>query len=655
MTRSFSSGRKVGCALLFGIFAFFNTSFAQQAGPPRKGAVQISAAVQEAPPRITLSWVDEGDALSYRVSRRTRDSGWQQIATPGGGETSLADANVALGTKYEYQIVKSSSAGYTGYGYISAGIRIPPVDYRGKVILIVESALAGAMGGELEQLQSDLTGDGWVVARLNVSASDSPQSVKDQIRAIYAADPNNVKAVFLMGHVPVPYSGNYFPDGHENHQGAWPADVYYGDVDGGWTDSIVNNTRAERSINWNVPGDGKFDQSEVPSRVELMVGRVDLSNLTCFANKAYARSELDLARQYLSKNHSFRFGEIAIERRALICDNFFDKGHDAIVNTAWRSFSTFFGPGKVTEVPWNGYFPAATQNSYLWSFASGGGSYYYSSGVGTSDDFALNDVRVVFAMFMGSYFGDWNNESNFLRASLGSGNILTATYSGAPHTLFFPMALGEPIGYAIQLTQQNATNALYPPWNQGAGQVHISLLGDPTLRMHPVRPPAGLKAASESGGVRLSWNPSSDSVLGYYVYRAPTSAGPYSRVTAEPLTAASYTDFPAAGSYSYAVKAVKLEQSGSGTYLNTSQAIFAAGSANGGPAGPLAVGLTQGAPGQMTLRITGAAGQNFKVQTSNDLRQWLDFSSGTLSNQSMEVPFPIDPSRKRVYFRTVSN
>ena len=47
--------------------------------------------------------------------------------------------------------------------------------------------------------------------------------------------------MFLFGHVPVPYSGDIVPDGHApDHQGAWPCDGFYGDMDGLWTDCSVN-------------------------------------------------------------------------------------------------------------------------------------------------------------------------------------------------------------------------------------------------------------------------------------------------------------------------------------------------------------------------------------------------------------------------------
>ncbi len=87
-----------------------------------------------------------------------------------------------------------------------------------------------------------------------------------------------IESLFILGHVPVPYSGNIL-GAHANHQGAWPADLYYGELDGEWTDYLVTNTSASRVANHNVPGDGKFDQTFLPSDVDLMVGRVDLNRM----------------------------------------------------------------------------------------------------------------------------------------------------------------------------------------------------------------------------------------------------------------------------------------------------------------------------------------------------------------------------------------
>ena len=197
-------------------------------------------------------------------------------------------------------------------------------------------------------------------------------------------------------------------------------------------------------------------------------------------------------------------------------------------------------------------------------------------GVGTSDDFALQDVQVVFTMYMGSYFGDWNNESNFVRAALGSGNVLSSSYSGFPHAVYFPMAMGDPIGLGMWLSQNNGPGGLYPPWSQGTLEVHVSLHGDPTLRLLPVKPASGLTSAAEPGAARLTWSHSPDSnIAGYHVYRGPSPQGPFQRVTGAPVTGTSFSDAPAPGTYTYMVRAIKLEESASGTYYNPSQGIFA--------------------------------------------------------------------------------
>lgn len=654
MTRSFGFPSHLAAFLAF---TLASTIFLKaQEVPARKFTVRVTAAVQESPARITLSWPNEGDANSYTISRRTLTSGWQQIAQIGGGETSYSDGGVNVGVPYEYQIVKTTPSTYKGYGYLRAGIRVPTADHRGKIILMVENGPAGALQNELSILQQDLTADGWTVISRTASMHDSPQAVKDQIRSIYNSDPSNVKALLLFGHIPVAYSGDIAPDEHANHKGAWPADLYYGEMDGTWTDSTVNTVTAEREANHNTPGDGKFDQNVPPSDVELMVGRVDLHNMTCYSNKRVPRSEIDLLRQYLNKNHAFRVGDLEVERRALICDNFGDKGTDPIGGSAWRAFPGAVGE-NIQEVPWDGYFPAATSGSYLWSYGSGGGSYYYSTGVGTSDDFALQDVRVVFTMFMGSYFGDWNNESNFLRAALGSGWILASSYSGFPHSLYFPMSLGEPIGYCMRLSQNNDEGGLYPPWGQGTREVHVSLHGDPTLRLHPVKRPSNLSASGSAGRLALNWSASPDNnVLGYHVYRATSTEGPFTRLTEQPVNATSFSETPAPGNYTYMVRAVKLEQTPSGTYLNPSLGIFASASVSGTPTNdkPLQLTVRRNSSNQLFVTITGEAGQRFKVEHSTNFQSWTQLTEGALVSSTSEIPVNIDTNPRSTFLRAIT-
>ena len=640
---------------MFLVLLFYVVHSKSQEIPPHNFTVQITASVQEAPAQIMLNWPDEGDATDYEISRRTLDSGWAQVASIDGTATSFTDDNVSLGVPYEYKIVKTTPFTYLGYGYLRGGIRVPATDQRGKIILVVENSIATALGSELDQLKRDLTGDGWLVMRRDVSMNDTPIAVKNQIKAIYDSDPTNVKAVFLFGHIPVAYSGQIAPDGHANHRGAWPADVFYGDMDGTWTDHTVNTTSAERETNHNVPGDGKFDQSVIPTDIELMIGRVDLHDMTCYANKSNSRSEVDLLRQYLNKNHAFRTGQLPVERRALMCDNFGDKGRDRIAGSGWRTFPGAVG-SNIQEVGFGEYFPTATSGSYLWSYSSGGGSYYYSTGVGTSDDFALNEVRVVFTMFTGSYFGDWNNESNFLRAALGSGWILTASYSGFPHTIYFPMSLGEPIGHSILISQNNGQDGLYPPWSQGTRQIHVSLQGDPTLRLHPVKPAVNLSASVSDGRAHLSWEASAENNLdGYHIYRAQSPEGPFTRLTELPVSSTTFSDAPAPAVYTYMVRAVKLEQTPSGTYFNPSVGTFVSAHISGTPIGnQLQLSARRASQTEVMVQVTGNLGQRFRLESSNDFIEWTDTGEATLVESSIELSVSIDSGLHGTFLRAVA-
>ena len=377
--------------------------------------------------------------------------------------------------------------------------------------------------------------------------------------------------------MPVPYSGVIAPDGHiPQHLGAWPADGYYGDVPYDtyfWRDSLVDTNVASDTRNWNFAGDGKFDQSIWPIPLTLQVGRVDLANLT-----AFSQSETELLRQYLNKDHNFRCKLISVQRRGWIADNWLLSSGEPLAVSGWRNFSAFFGAANIqsTNSTPSGWFPVLNTQSYLWGWGGGSGTFTSIGGIASTLDYVSNDPEVVFTMFFGSYFGDWDSPNNVLRAALATPNYtLTSVWSGRPYWQFHHMAMGETIGFSTLVSQNNVgvTQGGYD-FNTDNGFVHIALMGDPTLRMHVVAPVSGFVVAqNSSGGADLSWNASPDTVVGYHVYSAPTSAGPFARLNASLLTGTSFTD-PVASSKVYMVRAVKLEVSGSGSYYNASQGIF---------------------------------------------------------------------------------
>ena len=537
-------------------------------------AVQASAVVQSSPGQISLVWTPDTTSAvtNYIVSRRLPGvAAWTSLATLPPTATAFADTNVAAGGRYEYE-VKRAATNYNGYGYVLASIEAPLVESRGKLLLVVDSSIAAPLTDELSRLEQDFVGDGWQVQRLEVARDDSVTNVKAVIQAAYLADTQQVRSVFLFGHVPVPYSGNLAPDGHPEHRGAWPSDLYYGEMTSAWTDNSISNSAATDPRNRNIRDDGKFDATTIPSDVELEVGRVDFANLP-----SIPVSEVELLRQYLEKDHAFRHQLFVADRRGYVADFFGTMSGEAFAATGWRAGAAMFGADQMTAVASGGWFNVLSTNVVSFAYGCGGGTYTSADGVASTANYVANDPGAVFTLMFGSYFGDWDSTDNLMRAALATRSYtLTCGWAGRPHWFLHPMAVGETIGTCARLSQNNTATGPYRAANAGTRQVHVALLGDPTLRLHPVQPPAELEASVTSGtGVSLNWQASKDDILGYHVYRATNAAGPFERITAQLVGSESLTDSPpAAAIYTYMVRAVKFETSASGTYFNASQGAF---------------------------------------------------------------------------------
>ncbi|MBS1583425.1 MAG: thrombospondin type 3 repeat-containing protein [Bacteroidetes bacterium] len=532
-------------------------------------SVQAWAVVQSSPARITLNWAGYANTTGYQIYRKLKGgTSWgSALASVSGSLTSWDDNTVQTNTSYEYKIIRNTSSVGQGFGYVNAGIQLAMVESRGKLVLLVDNTFSSSLSTQLTQLEGDLEADGWRVLRHDVSRTASVVSIKNLVVADYNSDPANVKAVFIVGHVPVPYSGYMAPDGHGEHYGAWSADVFYGDVNGTWTDNSVNTTGTMDPRNYNVVGDGKYDQSAIPSTVELAVGRVDFANMSVFS-----QGETTLLGAYLTKLHNWKVKTFTAQARGVVDDNFTGYS-DAFSQNAWRGFAPLVSPSNVAA---GDYFSSLNGGSYLWSYGCGGGWWDNANGVGTAAQFASSAPQGVFTILFGSYFGDFDAPNDFMRASLASGTTLTCFWAGYPNWFFHHMGMGETIGYSTTLTQNNG-NGHYEPANPSAGRVHIALLGDPTLRMNMVRPPSNLAGAVAGSNATLTWTASSDAVLGYHVYRFNTAGQSWVRLTTNAVTGTTYTDNVTGltGTVRYMVRALKLETTPSGSYYNLSLGITA--------------------------------------------------------------------------------
>jgi hypothetical protein len=586
-------------------------------------SVEISATVQASPPQITLHWENDDiyGVTNFTIYRKAKNAtSWNLLTRVDGSTFSWTDPNVSVGSTYEYQMVKIAT-NHVGYGYIYSGIDASLIENRGKLLLIVATNGLDNLSNELARLQSDITGDGWQVIRLNVSSNDTPASVKSLIVNDYNSDPANVQSVFLFGHVPILQSG--FLDYDTHGPRPMPADCYYADMNGDWSSS----------------------PSYLPSDVELMVGRVDLANMPGNAAPGVFTNEVELLRNYLNKDHRWRHKLFTVPRRALMADRFGDLGGEARSATGYRNFEPMVGPGNTllanvsdASLPTNCWISLLSSNSYLWTYACGGGQDTTMSAMGShglyydvwTTDIIAQDAKAVFFMLEGSWMGNWDHTDNFLRSVLATPTMGLACccIAGRPHAFYHHMGLGEPIGYGTRLTMNNST--LYRNQsNDFARAIYIELLGDPTLRLEPITPPSNLSAVVNGSSVALNWSPSTDSVAGYHVYRATSSSGPFTRLTTSPITGTTFTDLSVPeGSYTYMLRAVALQTNPSGSYYNPSHGVFTTASVSA-TIPPITVTASRVANG-IKLTWNTQPGTIYRVLSKTNTSQpnWTDLSGG---------------------------
>lgn len=544
----------------------------------------LSATVQQDPTGLTLHWRNwpyHPLTLQRRLLGQTH---WTVLAT-NSTAWSFTDTNVIPASVYEYLV---------GDRYLRASIAAPPVLQRGKVLLLVDKTLADDLSDALAQFTTDLVGDGWAVARAEVDRhrdQDWPANakaiadIKARIVAEHRTAPQELKAVLLIGHVPIPYSGHLSPDGHGLR--AMPADLYYGDVDGQWTDhhsfSATGEFRAERFQ--NRAGDGKFDQNTLPSdtdgvfRLELAVGRIDFANLPAFVGASFLggprnphRAEVALLRQYLARNHRYRHKQLVLLPRAVATDTT-GWGWCDIYCAAFASAGRVLGwePPRLVE---GDVF--ATTNAALWGFQFGrSGSDSISDGRHRTAELA-NGSKTVGAAFLlldGSYLGDFDYADNFLRATLAAQGLgLAAIWQRRLPWRFEHLALGDWLGSALPRTIE----AWDSKYGWGPGRTFMAILGDATLRLFVTAPPSELQAEADGAGVRLRWRPSPEPAARYVVLRSSAGlAGSFENLTPAPLAEPSFTDeTPPAGRKLYQVRALALVTGGSGSFTNCSQGVF---------------------------------------------------------------------------------
>ncbi|WP_445454737.1 T9SS type A sorting domain-containing protein [Flavobacterium sp. 25HG05S-40] len=575
----------------FQIYAQFN--FAYNFNTTGRRVCLVNATVIESPASVTLHLLESNFNTSenYTIKRRPingSQSDWTILAS-GLINPTYTDTNVTVGQAYEYQVSRNTVSGIAT-GYVTACVRYDQSDYKGQIILVIDASFQNSLSVELQQLKQDLIYEGWFVNELYFQRAttweteSSILNLKSNIVSIYnnASAGDKPRHLFLFGHLPIARSGQnaIAPDDHIENKGARGADCFYADIDGLFTDVATFNPGNIDSKAINLPGDLKWDQDFIPSELEFAFGRVDFADIA-----GSLQDEEDLLRNYLNRLHNYR----------IVADGFdmgnktaFHFGYDNSNDGSYRSLVPISGVDNVDFYEGNSSFPEWIQQNgpyqiFMQNVQIPNSSEWLSSGMNST----------IFSSDQ-SYWGYWDEP--YLQYNYGkirqllslNTKCLGMIYTTTGINIFHQPGMGETMGWSCKrIMDHNATNNLYQKpeqeydtsefWNRTHFQYH----GDPTLRLNQVKPVSNVQVTPFNGHT-INWSPSPDNnILGYHVYRSYTENGPFERLTSSPINELSFIDGDlTAVIRHYIVKAIRLETTGSGTYLNPSIGILASNALN---------------------------------------------------------------------------
>ena len=324
------------------------------------------------------------------------------------------------------------------------------------VAVVVASGMETPLAPELAQLASDLESEGYSVIT-EVMTGGTAEDLRS-----WLADHPDLAGAILVGHLPEAWYESDWGSAHEEY----PIDLFLMDTDGTWTDS---------------DGDGIYDGHAGDRAPEIWVGRID-------AHAMEMGSEVDQLRDYLTANHLYRTGSMALPDRAMVFnDDDWSYSGDCGLDAVYTNLDLYQDESQTTDDYYRDRLGHGYEFVHLMSHSSPWGHTFkipggYSGSVMAPEISQINPQTAFVQLFACSNcrWTEPNCLGNWYLFGTDSGLLaIGATKTGSMlefEQFYGPIGDGETPGEAFREWFTNV--GIYDEdWHYGC-----VLLGDPTLR-----------------------------------------------------------------------------------------------------------------------------------------------------------------------------
>lgn len=528
------------------------SSIVANAYVPKDFAINLQIEKNIANKQLLLTWSSSTTIKKFTLKRLELVNGkptWYVLLL-NTTDTAYIDKDLQTDRNYEYRIENELEPGRIAYGYNISSLGVVQQNSIKNLLLLVDEKVYQQIPDEINKYKRLLICDNYrVIMRTAPRAEtldiDKVWQTKQIVNKI--ADSIKLDYIVLFGRIPVAYSGIVGIDGHPEHTGAYPTDVFYVLPDRLWTDTIANVTTVNSERNKNVPNDGKFDLTYLRDSVKIAIGRIDFFNLPIFNI-----SEMELYKRYISKVEENKYAVNDIPRKAIINDQLNMLNWEVPASEGFIYAYSLFGKDNIEEGKFN---PNLFEKKFLMSFSFAPSGHTSNGSIISSKDYATKNANAVIACLFGSYFGDWDYRDGLMRSAIASSpTMLNSYYGGRPQWKWHKMNLGETVGQAYLLSINN--DYFYQTSQQfGSRMIHINLMGDPTTRLYQIKPVQDVAVFTTAGkSNKIIWK-NQDNVYSN-VYRATNIDAEFVKLNSNPIQATEFIDNEKCNDCVYMVKAL---------------------------------------------------------------------------------------------------